>query len=144
MKKINTAGNMPHILRSFLLGIQNGEKEHSDIFECKYEEIIKRAEEEKLEPQVIIDKKGSGKAFLCAVGASVRTVTLYEEQQIVKPIFYFAELDEPRKRMFQESLREARAKILKKHREKLAQDAILKQEVRESGDLIRNEQARHS
>ena len=144
MKQLHNIGNLPKLLGSFMKGVFSGENEHADVFECTYDEMINRANVEKLEVQVIIDKTDTGRSYLCAIGATVRNGLLYESEVALKPIFYFAPLDEPRKRMFQESLREARAKILKKHREKLAQDAILKQEVRESGEVIRNEQARHS
>ena len=143
MKKIETIGNMPYILRSFLTGILSGEKEPAEIFDCKYEEIISEAEKSKLEPQIIIDKKNTGRAYLCAVGATVRSSLIYD-QTFLKPVFYYAELDEPRKKMFQESLREARAKLLLDHKMKLEQQKIVKENTRLAGENIRNEQARSS
>ena len=142
MKKITNVGSMPKILSSFLTGIQTGEKENADVFDCDYNEIISKAKVEKLEVQVIIDKQNTGRAFLCALGASVRNGLLYESEVTLKPIFYFSELDDYHKREFQASLREARAKILKDHELKLEQQRIVKENTRKAGEELRNGKTR--
>jgi hypothetical protein len=145
MTKITNVGNMPHILRSFLTGVLSGEKEQAEVFDCNYDEIIGKAKTEKLEPQVIIDKKGgTGRAYLCAVGASVRGGLLYASEVSLKPIFYYAELDDDRKRAFQASLREARAKILKEHNDKLERAKIVKANTRKAAEELRNGKTRIS
>ena len=137
MKKITNTGNMPKILTSFLTGILSGENENAEVLDCDYSEIISKAKEEKLEPQVIIDKTNTGRAFLCAVGASVRNALLYGSEVSLKPIFYYAELDEYRKKEFQASIREARAKVAKDHAAKLAQQKVVKENTRKAGEEYR-------
>jgi hypothetical protein len=136
MKQIFNVGNLPNKLKSFLTGIQSGEKEHADVFECKYNEIIEKAKEEKLEVQVMLDRDHD-RSYLAAVGASVRNALLYGSEVSLRPIFYFAELDEPRKREFQASIREARAKVLADHRMKIERDKLLKEQTRLAGEEYR-------
>lgn len=119
MKLVSREGNIPKILKPFLTHILTGENKNSDIYECTYDEIVNRAKEEKLEAQVIIDKKDTGNAYLCCVGASVRTSFLYEVAPIVKPVLYFAKLDENRKKEFQYEIRKAREHVLTEHRKKI-------------------------
>lgn len=137
MKRVNNVGAMPKILTSFLTGIQNGEKENTEVFDCDYNEIISKAKEEKLEVQVVIDKLNTGRSYLCALGASVRNSLLYGSEISLKPIFYFSELDEYRKKEFQASIREARAKILKDHQAKIAKDKFIKEQTRLAGEELR-------
>jgi hypothetical protein len=142
MNKITNVGNMPKILTSFLTGVLSGERENAEVFECQYDEIISKAKVEKLEPQVIIDKTNTGRAYLCAVGASVRGGLLYGSEVSLKPIFYYSELDEPRRQAFQASIREARAKVLKEHREKVERQKHVKANTRKAGEELRDGKAR--
>ncbi len=110
MKKIDNKGNLPKYLVSFLTSMQPDENKITDVFECKYDEIIAEAKISKLEPQVIIDRSNTGRSFLCAVGASLRTDYITAEQTL-NPVFYFAELDDFRKKQFIQDLNNARVEI---------------------------------
>lgn len=136
MKKIESIGNMPSVLKVFLTNVLSGESDRTEVWDCSYQEIIDKAKEEKLEPQVIIDKKNTGRAFLCAVGASIRTILLYD-QPSVKPVMYFAELDEPRKRQFQYELNQARKNVIETHREQLDTQKRIKEAARKGAEELR-------
>jgi hypothetical protein len=138
MKKCENVGQLPKILKSFLTGVYSGENENAEVWDCQYQEIIDKAKIEKLEPSVIIDKKDTGRAFLCCVGASVRNALLYGSEVSVKPVFYFAELDESRKKQFQYELRTARNKVIQDHKNKLEYDKRIKEAAREGAEKLKN------
>lgn len=131
MKLVNREGNLPKILKPFLTHILSGENKNSEIYDCTYDEIVTKAKEEKLEAQVILDKRNTGNAYLCAVGASVRTSFLYGITPSVKPVLYFALLDEARRKEFQYEIRKAREQVLTQHRQKIENDKLQKQQNRE-------------
>lgn len=137
MKKCDNVGDLPKVLKSFLTGVFSGEKENAEVWDCGYDEILDKAKIEKLEPQVIIDKKDTGRAFLCAVGASVRNALLYGSEVSLKPVFYFAELDEPRKKQFQYELKAARNKLIQDHKDQLEYDKRIKEAAREGAKKLK-------
>lgn len=112
MHKVESIGNLPRTLKMFLFKPLPGEHAETDVYDCKFDELINRCKQEKLEPQVIIDRKDTGRSFLVAVGASVRSLDDEGTAKKLKPVMYFAELDEERKRAFIQELAEARAKVL--------------------------------
>ncbi|HLD91353.1 MAG TPA: hypothetical protein VI911_10110 [Patescibacteria group bacterium] len=141
MKHVTNIGNIPEILKSFLLNTLFGEGNSTDVFDCTYDEIINKAKIEKLEPTVIIDKKNTGRGYLCAVGASIRTM-IWPLQDTLKPVFYFAELDEPRKRQFQQELKKARTQVFESHKTQLDVDKRLKAAAREGSEKLKNGKTR--
>lgn len=135
MKRVESIGNMPAFLKVFLTKKLPREARETEVYDCTYQEIINRAQDEKLEPQVLIDKANTGKGFLCAVGASLQGNAV-DGVKVNPPVFYFAELDESRKRMFMGDLAAAREKANADHKAKLAQDAIVKENTRKAGESL--------
>ena len=147
MKLVNREGNLPKVLKPFLTHILTGENKNSDVYECTYDEIVNKAKEEKLEAQVIIDKKNTGNAYLCAVGASIRTSFLYNIKPSVKPVLYFSKLDEVRKKEFQYELRKAREHVIIEHKKQIENSKLQKIQNKEyiqqnKDSIIKNVKAR--
>jgi len=138
MKRVTSVGNVPNFLKVFLVKLQPSEDKETHVYDCTYEEIISKAKEEKLEPQVLIDKAITGKAFLCAVGASVRHDAVSNTTD-TPPVFYYAELTEERKRAFQNQLYEARSKAMVEAEKRLELAKIVKKNTREAGREIGKE-----
>lgn len=136
MKRVTNIGNLPNFLKSFLTHKLFAESTATQVYDCTYKEIIKKAKEEKLEPQVLIDRKGTGKAFLCAVGASIRHDS-EANLTTVPPVFYFAELDESRTRQFVKELNAARKKLIEDKKKREAWIDAVKEETQKAGDEIR-------
>lgn len=129
MKKINRIGNIPKLAKIFLTSKLPLESEKSEVYECSHDELIDKCKIESLEPQVIIDKSETGKSYLFAIGASIRSSFISVNQNL-KPIIYFCELDESRKRQFIKDLNEARAKVRTNHSTQLEINKLARQEAR--------------
>lgn len=138
MKRVNSTGSMPKFISSFLTQFQPGEDVGTEVYDCSYDEVINKAQSEKLEPQVLIDKKETGRAFLCAIGASVRKDESTGNVS-APPIFYFAELDDDRKRVFMDELRKARQKVIEDKKKKEAFETAVKESTREAASEIRSD-----
>lgn len=134
MKKIENIGNMPRFLKPFLTNRLFTESEDTEVYDCTYDEIIDKAQKDKLEPQVLIDREHRN-AYLCAVGAS------YESSEITgmvktPPVFYFAKLEEHRRREFMNSLTNARIEYQAKRKAEQEASKKIKEETREAGKKI--------
>jgi hypothetical protein len=60
----------------------------------------------------------------------------------LSPVFYFSELDEPRRKIFQAELTAARNKVQADHKQKLANDKLFKESAREKAKEYRDGQTR--
>lgn len=114
MKRITNLGNLPEFMKVFLTKPLPGEHEDTEVYECNHEEIINLAKDEQLEPQVLIDRKKTGKAFIAAVGAKDRS--LFGVPHLPSPVFYFAELSEAQRKEYTVSLQAARDQVVEQAR----------------------------
>jgi hypothetical protein len=134
MNRVMHLGNLPKILRTFLTSKLPGETAESEVWECTHDEIINKAKDEKFEVQVLIDKKDTGRAFMAALGASIRTIALDGNVPLLCPVFYFAELDEPHKRQYIRELAVARKKIYDDAQELKARRQAEREEKRKNAE----------
>ena len=113
MKPVENIGGLPKFLKVFLTNKLTLEEKTTKVWDCKYLELIKLAQTEKLEPAVLIDRKDTGRAFICAVGAGYEK-NEFTDQVTTPPAFYFAELDDSQIREFSTSLTTARKDLYEK------------------------------
>lgn len=124
MNRITNMGNMPKYLNTFLIGKLPFEDKETQVWDCTYQEIVNLSKKQKLEPQVLIDRKND-RAYLCAIGASVVEADGIDEHFTrPTPKFYYALLDDNKKKEFIYELAAARDELKKQVSER---DRVLKE-----------------
>lgn len=103
MRKIQGYDLLPPSIRKIAEVRTPGATLKPDVYECENsDEVYREMKRQELEATIHIDRRGTGRSFLIALGIAKRMTTIIleggEDSIVLKPVLYFSELSPDERR----------------------------------------------